>query len=157
MPTTHPAWVWPGAVRTVGRAMPKSISLALPAVENAHRMRRTEPRTELFREAETRGIRQPFGLIEQVAKRHAAHVLHRNVGHAIDLAEVVGAQHVRVGDLARELDLALEPLQLGAVAPQLALEHLECHEIVQLAVARLVDDPHSARPENREDFETRAH
>ena len=30
VPTMKPACVWPGAMRSIGRAMPKSISLALP-------------------------------------------------------------------------------------------------------------------------------
>jgi hypothetical protein len=54
--------------------------------------------------------RRPFA-IEQVAQRHAAHVLHRDVGQPVHLPEVEGAQHVRVGDAARQLELALQALE----------------------------------------------
>ena len=123
------------------------------AVQHAHGMGGAETRAELLGQAQARRIGQPARLVQHVAQGHAADVLHGDVGHAVDLAEVVGAQDVGMGDLARQLDLALQAVELVAVPPQLPPQHLEGHEVVELPVAGLVDDAHAAGPEHREDLE----
>ena len=115
-----------------------------------------EAGAELLGQPQPRRVGQPPRLVEHVAQRHAAHELHGDEGDAVHLAEVVGAQHVGMGDLARQLELALQAVELVAVAPEVALQHLEGDQVVQLAVARLVDDPHAAGAEHGEDLEARA-
>ena len=79
--------------------------------------------------------------------------LHREVAQAARLAEVVGAQDVRVRDAAREPDLLLEPVEQRRVGRKgLAPQRLDRHEVVELPVVRPVDDAHAALAEHALDL-----
>ena len=85
----------------------------------------------------------------------ALDVRHRDVLGAVDLAEVVNADDVLVGDLTGQQQLALEsPLDLrsGAADPRSPrTDHLDRHGDAQLLVPRLVDDAHAADAEQTDD------
>ena len=118
--------------------MPKSITRALPAASritfSGLTSRWTTPSSwaaarpggDLPREPQ----RRPEGErlvrpVEQRPQGHPAHVLHRHEGHAVELAEVVGPQHVRVGDPASQPQLVLEPYPVLAAVEGVRAQHLE--------------------------------
>src|SRR5439155_16377790 len=68
------------------------------------------------------------------------------------LAEIVRAEYVRVRDAARQSDLLLEPIEQSRVGGKdLAPKGLDRDEVVELAVVRLVDDPHASLAQDRLD------
>ncbi len=87
---------------------------------------------------------------------HREQVLTLDEGHgdvldALDFAEIVDPDHVLVGHLSGQQELALEPsvelLGDRPVLRHLRPDHLEGDRDVQLAVPRLVDRPHAAEAE----------
>ncbi len=80
---------------------------------------------------------------------------HRDVLEAVDLADVVDADDVLVGDLAGEQQLLLEPLlehpRRARVGGHFGADHLERHRHAQLFVPRLVDGAHAAGAEQLDD------
>ena len=97
-------------------------------------------------------------LAQPLEQRLALDELHRDALAAIgELHHVVDATHVRAGDASRHAHLALEPLQLGDVAVELVGQDLERDQLVQLAIAGLVDLPHPAAAQAAEDLEALAH
>ena len=68
------------------------------------------------------------------------------------LAELVDAADVPMADLARELDLGAEAARHVAGARDLGAQDLEGHDLVELAVVRLVDHAHAALAERLEDL-----
>ena len=82
---------------------------------------------------------------DEVLEGDALEVLHRDVGRASRLVEIVGAEHVAMGDTPGQLDLLLEALQQrGIVLQELGAQDLERDLLVELAVAGAVDDAHPA-------------
>ena len=82
------------------------------AVHDARlRGRRRARGTSAWRSTGRRRVGSAPRLADQVLEGDALDVLHRDVGDAARLAEVVGAQHVPVRDAARELELLLEALE----------------------------------------------
>jgi hypothetical protein len=70
--------------------------------------------------------------------------LHGEVVQPVAHVDVVGARHVGVGDLARELDLAAEPLHDLLVLGHQRSQHLERHHLAQHHVVGGVDGAHAA-------------
>src|SRR5260370_6249233 len=80
---------------------------------------------------------------------------HGDVLHTIDLAEVVDAQDVSVGNLAGEKQFLLEALGQKVIGDQFWLRGLEFHLARQLLVEGFVDLAHSARAQQLLDSEPR--
>ena len=112
-----------------------------------------EPVAHLLRDREADPERQRAAVADEVLEGHALEVLHRDVGDARGLAEVVGPEHVAVRDAPGELDLLLEALEEGRVAREgLGPQQLEGHDLVELPVARAVHDAHAALAQRAEDL-----
>ncbi len=88
-------------------------------------------------------------------QRLAFHERHRQVLDAVDLAEVVDADDVLVGDLARQHELALEALlellRRGRVRLRGRTDHLDRHRDAELVIERLIDGAHAAGAEQLQD------
>ena len=87
---------------------------------------------------------------EQAPQVLALDVLHGDELDAIGLAEVENANHIVVGDLARENQFLLEALQDFGIRGQVAANYLQRNLAVQFAVMRLVNRAHSALPKHFE-------
>ena len=102
-----------------------------------------------------RAQRQRARAAQQLRQRLAFDERHRQVLDAVDLAEVVNADDVLVGDLAREHQLALEALlelfRGGGVRLRRRTDHLDRHRHAQLVIERLVDGAHAAGAEQLQD------
>ena len=87
-------------------------------------------------------------------------VRHRDVLDAVDLAEVVNADDVLVGDLAREeqflLEASLDILRRGRVPGHFRPDHLEGDRDFQFLVIGLIDSAHAADAELTQDVIARA-
>jgi hypothetical protein len=65
----------------------------------------------------------------------------------------VGTKNVRVRDAAREPDFLLETVEKQAIGPEgLVAQGLDCDELVELPVVRLVHGSQAALAENRLDL-----
>ncbi len=84
----------------------------------------------------------------------AGHVLHGDEMKLPNLAQVVHAADVGVGDLAGELELVPEALDRPLVGGDLGLEELERDILLDLLVKDLVDAAHPALADLLDDFVT---
>ncbi len=82
----------------------------------------------------------------------ALDVLHREELDPLRLAEVEDADHVLVRHLAREHELLLEARERLGAFRGVEPDRLERDQLVELAVARLVDAAHAALAEDRHDL-----
>ncbi len=98
-------------------------------------------------------------------RRIGAKLLALDEGHgdeldAVDLAEFVDADHVLVGDLARQqellLETALEHRRRRRVRGHLWPNHLERDDDAELGVPRLIHSAHAADAEQADDVIARA-
>ena len=89
---------------------------------------------------------QPFALHAR-SQRLALHQLHGEQTRAFVLADVEHARDVRMGDTSGELHLAPKPLQLIFALTGSRLQDLERPQLVELAIAGLVDVSHPAAAE----------
>jgi len=116
-------------------------------VEHADAMRGREPATDALGDGQAPPERKHALALLEVLERLAGDVLHRDELFAADLGQVVDAADVRVGDAAREDDLAAEGLPaLGRDA--VGADALERDLLVELEVARPIDDAHPAESED---------
>src|SRR5439155_5925739 len=100
---------------------------------------------------------RPLRRESTLLRQQAAPVLPLDVVHADELdplrfAQVENADHVLVRHLPGQDQLLLEPPQHLLLIGELGTDHLERHDAVELAVARLVDRPHAALAQQFEDF-----
>lgn len=91
------------------------------------------------------------GAPEPLRQGLALQQLHGEEDEAAMEGDVEDAADVRVGDLARELDLAPEPLDRELVAGDVPAHGLERHPLAQLLVLDLVDLAHAAAGQEAED------
>ena len=174
VPITEPAAVCVAPPSTE-RAMPKSMISASPpsgtgssaglldhdvlglevAVDDALFVRGGETLRHLLRDRDHARQRQRVAAAQDLRQRLAFDERHRQVLDAVDLAEVVNADDVLVGDLAREHQLALEALfellRGGRVRLRRRTNHLDRHRDAELVVEGLVDGAHAAGAEQLQD------
>jgi len=152
VPTTAPATVKPkpvvfGVEHDVGRLQ--------IAVHDAGLVRGNQPRDDLPGDRQDPAEGHPALAGQDRREIRAVDVRHRDVLDAVDLANVVDADHVPVGDLAGKQQLALEPpfdvLCNDGVRHGLRTDDLDRNRYVQLLIPRLVDRSHAARPEQADD------
>ena len=113
------------------------------AVHHLFAVRRIQGRAQLAGEFEPALERHTAGVVDQVGQILALDEGHGDVLHAAEIAQVVDAQNVLVGDAAGQQQLLLEALH-GLRAGQLRAHQLERHGAVEFQVERLVDRPHAA-------------
>ena len=151
----------------VDRAMPKSMISAVPSACSMMlaglRSRWTTPTAwaAASPDATERAICSTFGVASRPSARTAvvrsvpSTYEHRDVLDAVDLPDVVNADDVLVGDLAREQQLPLEaPLDVGGdrrVGHRLGTNHLDRHRDAELGIPRLIDGAHPAGPKQPDD------
>ena len=86
--------------------------------------------------------------LENGRQIRAVHIRHRDVLDAVNLPEVVDADDVLVGDVARQeqfaFEAAFEIAGDGWIGHRLGADHLDGNDNRQLVVPRLVDGAHSA-------------
>ena len=75
-----------------------------------------EPRTDLPRQVERLFLRETADSMQERGQILAVHVLHRDEGVTLELTHVIDAAHIRVGDLARNADLADESAETVGIA-----------------------------------------
>ncbi len=78
--------------------------------------------------------------------------LHRHEGHAVDGAEVLHVDDVRVLERRRGLGLAEEAHHGLGVAGEVGVEDLQRDTLPQRVAERFVDRPEGAAPKEREHF-----
>ena len=115
----------------------------------------TSPPTTERAMRSTRGPAACRRVLENRREVGALDVRHRDVLDAVDLAEVVNADDVLVGDLTRQQQLALEaPLDLGGrrrIRHHLRTDDFDRDGDAQLGVPRLVHGAHPADAEQADD------
>lgn len=89
---------------------------------------------------------------DQLLDRDAGDEFHREVMHALGVAEIVRARDVRMADPPREPHFRLEPLDVRRVPNEIGPERLQRDLVVQLAVARAIHGTHRARADDFEDL-----
>jgi len=111
-------------------------------------MREREPLGHLAADLD-RLDRRDRALLDALAQVGALEKLHRQVRHAVDFAEVVGGDDVRMGQLARRLGLEEEALVvLGAALGVLfQRDGLQRDDAVEVRVLGLVHHAHRAAPQ----------
>ena len=82
--------------------------------------------------------------------------LHGDELDAVDFTKVENADHVFVGDLARQNQLLLEAPQYFFVQRKFGTNHFQRHEAIELQVPRLVHRAHAAFAKHLHDFVSRA-
>ena len=114
------------------------------AVDDARRVGGAEPRADRADDLDRApDPERPFAL-EEPPERLPFDELHREEALAAVLADVERARDVLVRHPPRELHLPPEPLEHPRRIDELAAEHFERDDLVELRVARVVDAPHSA-------------
>ena len=96
--------------------------------------------------------REPPFLPQQAAQVLAFDKVHADELDPLRFSQIENADHVLVRHLARQDQLLLEAPQHLLLIGQLRTDHLERHDAIQLAVARLVDRSHAALAQQLEDF-----
>jgi hypothetical protein len=123
-------------------------------VHDTRLVRGGEPGRNLPRKRERASQRQST-LPEDGREIRALHAGHRQVERAVDFAEVVNADDVRRGDLARQLQLTFEAiLELADVRhlhARVDANELQCDRGGERLVPRLVDRRHAAGAEQADD------
>ena len=112
---------------------------------------RRQPLRHLARDRHDPGHRQLALTAQQVGQRLAGNERHGQVLEAVDIADVVNADDVLVGDLTGQHQLALEaqlevPCSSG-VQLRTRANHLDGDAHTQLVVERVVDRAHAAGAE----------
>ena len=94
------------------------------------------------------GHGQPARLLQDARQILAFEIRHRDVLDAVDLAQVVNADDVLVGDLPGEQQFLLEPAldvaRGGRISGHFRPDHFQRHHHAELAVPGLVDRAHAA-------------
>jgi hypothetical protein len=103
-----------------------------------------EPGGDLAGERDRLPRGEPAHRLDEILERLPVDVLHRDVSDAGDLADLVHAADVQVGNLPRELNFPFEPLHPRSPGGGLGAEELERHRLVQHPVLRLVDLAHAS-------------
>ena len=91
-------------------------------------------------------LRRKRPLSEHLPQRLPLHVLHRNVGRSLVLADVVDSNNVGVVEGGCGAGLLLEASQAFRVSRQFFPQHLDGHVPPQLEVFRSVDFSHPPEP-----------
>ena len=86
---------------------------------------------------------QPPDAPQQSPQIFAVDIFHREEVTAADLADVVDAADVGMGDLAGDADLAEEPLEASGVVLEVGRQELEGDGLAELQVVRAVDLAHA--------------
>jgi hypothetical protein len=110
---------------------------------------------DLDRDVEGLCCGQRSSFLHQPLQVHAVDELHRDEEQPLLLAEVVDRADVAMSHAPRQLDLGLEALRHPAVVGDVRAQHLDRDDLVERAVARLVDHAHAAAPERTEDLVAR--
>ena len=122
-------------------------------------VRRDEPGADLLRDREHAVHGHPALAANDRRQVRSLDVRHRDVRDAVDLAEVVDADDVLVGDLAREQQLALEaPLgghRVARIGGRLRPHDLDRHRDFERPVPGLIDRAHAAGAEQPDDVVAR--
>jgi hypothetical protein len=104
---------------------------------------------------ENAGQRQLRLPLEQGGQIRTLHVLHRQVERAVDLAQVVDADDVGMGDLARELQLALEPVfelaKFRLLGARVDANQLQRDRRAEGLIPGLINGRHAAGAEHADD------
>ena len=93
--------------------------------------------------------RDPTVRIEQRADIGTVHQAHVNEELAIDLAEVMNGNDVRIPQSRSDIRFTLESLEILSVTRQGLGQELESDVPVTLRVVRLINFPHSAATQQR--------
>jgi hypothetical protein len=80
-----------------------------------------------------------------------AHELHRIIGPAFYLADLVHLHDVRMLQLGKDLGLLAEAGQPLAVSPATGQDHFEGHDPPRASLPSLKDNPHPSSPETPHD------
>ena len=96
--------------------------------------------------------REPPFLPQQAAQVLPLDKVHADELDPLRFSQVENADHVLVRHLPRQDQLLLEAPQHLLLIGQLRTDHLERHDAVELAVARLVDRSHAALAQQLQDF-----
>ena len=110
-----------------------------------------EAAQHLLHERQRLGDGDFFFLVQHLAQVRPFDELHGEELRPLELAEVVDADDVLVGDFAREDQLLLEALENFAARALLGADRLERHRPVELEIERFVDAAHAAFAEFLED------
>jgi len=81
---------------------------------------------------------------ETCAERFALDELGHDEGPAVELAEVVNHQNVRMVERRDRPRFSAKPLQAIRIARQLGRQHLQRNGTIELRIVRAVDFPHTA-------------
>ena len=126
------------------------------AVHDAGVVRRLQRLADLPGQGKPLVERQRPLALQEALEVRPLDVVHRDETDLAGLPEVVDPQDVLVGHLAGEQDLALEAFQDLRPRRHLRPDDLERHEAPELAIPRLVDRPHAALTEDRQDLVARS-
>ena len=115
----------------------------------------TRPLDDLLRYRDSARHWQLSLFAQNASQVAALDVRHRDVLDAVDLAEIVDAHDVLVGDLPCEQQLALEPpfeiARRRRVCGDFRANDLECNRDSEFVVPRLVDGAHPAHAQQSND------
>ena len=118
------------------------------AMDEAARMRGRERTGDL--DADVDGLaRRQRPPLQPLAERLALDELGHHVGPAVQFAEVVDDQNMRVVQAGRRTRFLMKAAQPVAVGRELRREELDRHRPIQLGIVREIDLAHSARTEPR--------
>ena len=120
-------------------------------MDDAAVMRRGEPGAKFARRLQGLIGGQPADARQQRGQVFAVHVFHGNERHALDLADVVDAADIGVGDLARHAHLAVESLQQPLVLGGFFGQEFQRHRLAQHQVGGAIDFAHAAAAQQADD------
>ena len=125
------------------------------AVDDAGLVDGGETVGNLARDRERASDRHLSLAFQQEAQVRSLHVLHRQVLQPVDLAEIVNADDVRMGDLTREPKLALEALlerlEVGLAEGDARPDDFQRDRAAERLVPRVVHLAHTAGAEQLDD------
>ena len=125
------------------------------AMDDAGLVRGGEAGGDLAGEQQDARQRQPRLALQQGRQVGALHVLHREVERALDVAQVVDADHVGMGHLARQFQFTLEAIlelsELRTRGGGVDANELERDRRAERFVPGLVDRGHAAGAEQPDD------
>ena len=114
------------------------------AVDQVHLVGAVQPLGHLGDDADRLGLGQPPVALDLLAQRLPLDELHHQIGDAAGLAEVEGADDVRVVQPAGGVELLLEALDQDGVAGHVLRHDLDGHDRAAVAAAGAVDGAHAA-------------